>query len=363
MTKVGIGFTGVPWSYQQTLELVKYADEKNFDTAWMAEDYFTRNAPAVLGAWAAETKKVKLATGILPIFTRHVALGAMTAATLDEISGGRAIFGLGYGLTQLMTVSMGFAKPPAIAAIREYCEAFKLIMKGENVNYDGSYVKCKNVKLGISPLRSKVPIYLAANQQRMLRLAGEVADGVLLTAGTTPEHVAYAYDRIAEGAKTAGRNKDDVKVTGFVFVAVSEDKNFNGFRDIPLMKVFPAYCLSGEYGELIAELSGYDKTKNRRNPRGAGGGRPQQGRFVRRRAHGQHHERHGNPGPGEVEAEGVRQGRGRQVRPHHLPDRWGPKARSRDRSLGLGQRLATFHPKAFVRAVDAPGVVGRRRST
>ncbi|MDA4135217.1 MAG: LLM class flavin-dependent oxidoreductase [Thaumarchaeota archaeon] len=261
MTKVGIGFTGVPWTYQQTLELVKYADEKSFDTAWMAEDYFTRNAPAVLGAWAAETKKIKLATGILPVFTRHVALGAMTAATLDEISGGRMIFGLGFGLTNLMTVNMGFTKPPAITAIREYSEAFKLIMKGENVNYDGTYVKCKNVKLGITPVRNKVPLYLAANQQKMLRLAGEVADGVLLTAGTTPEHVAYAYDRIAEGAKLAGRNKDDVKVTGFVFVAVSEDKNFNAYRDIPLMKIFPAYCLSGEYGELIADLSGYDKAK------------------------------------------------------------------------------------------------------
>ena len=261
MTKVGIGFTGVPWTYKQTADLVKYADEKGFDAAWMAEDYFTRNAPAVLGAWAAETKNIKLATGILPVFTRHVALGAMTAATLDEISGGRMIFGLGFGLTNLMTVNMGFQKPSPVQAIREYVQAFNMIMKGENVTLDGTYVKCKDVKLGIPTVRSKVPVYIAANQQRMLRLAGEVADGVLLTAGTTTEHIAYAYDRIAEGARIAGRNPDDVRVTGSIFVAVSEDKNFNGYRDIPLMKAFPAYCLSGEYGELIAELSGYDKAK------------------------------------------------------------------------------------------------------
>ena len=261
LTRVGIGFTGVPWSYPQTLELVKYADEKGYDSAWMAEDYFTRNAPVVLGAWGSETKKVKLGTGILPLFTRHVALGAMTAATLDEVNGGRTIFGLGFGLTQLMTVSMGFPKPPALTAIREYCEAFRMILKGENVNYDGQYVKCKNVKLGITPVRNKVPIYLAANQQKMLRLAGEVADGVLLTAGTTPEHVRYAFDKVAEGAKQSGRNKDDINVTGFVFVAASEDKNFNAFHDIPSLRIFAAYCLSGEYGELIADLSDYDRSK------------------------------------------------------------------------------------------------------
>ena len=261
MTKVGIGFTGVPFTYKQTLDLVKLADEKGFDTAWMAEDYFTKGAPPVLGGWASHTKRIKLATGILPVFTRHVALSAMTMAALDEISEGRAIFGLGFGLTNLMTVNMGFPKPPVIPAIREYCEAFRMLLKGENVNYDGKYVRCTNVKLGITPVRAKIPIHLAANQQRMLRLSGEIADGVLLTAGTTPEHVKYAYDRIAEGAKVAGRNPNDVAVSGFIFVAASEDKNFNPATEIPSMKIFAAYCLSGEYGELIADLSNYDKTR------------------------------------------------------------------------------------------------------
>jgi 5,10-methylenetetrahydromethanopterin reductase len=261
LAKVGIGFTGIPFSYQQTLELVKQADKKHFHSAWMAEDYFTKNAPAVLAAWASSTKIVQIATGILPIFTRHVALSAMTMATLDEISGGRAIFGLGFGITPLMTVNMGFQKPPVIAAIREYCEAFRMILKGENVNYNGKYVKCANVKLGFKPVRDRIPIYLAANQSRMLRLAGEVADGVLLTAGTTPEHVKYAYEQISEGASSAGRDPSDIQVSGFVFVAASESKQFDAYRDIPSMRVFAAYCVSGEYGELIADLSGYDKSK------------------------------------------------------------------------------------------------------
>jgi len=259
LNRAGIGFTGIPFTYDETLRLVKYADKKGLNSAWMAEDYFTKVAPAVLAGWASATKQIRLATGIIPVFTRHVALGAMTMATLDEMSGGRAIFGLGFGLTPLMTINMGFPKPPALQAIREYVEAFRMILSGENVNYDGKFVRCKNVKLGFKPIRNRIPVFLAANQQRMLRQAGEIADGVLLTAGTTPEHVRYAYEQIAEGAKTAGRKPDDVQVSGFVFVAASEKKDFDAFKEIPLMRIFAAYCISGEYGELIADLSGYDK--------------------------------------------------------------------------------------------------------
>jgi alkanesulfonate monooxygenase SsuD/methylene tetrahydromethanopterin reductase-like flavin-dependent oxidoreductase (luciferase family) len=242
---VGIGFTGIPFTYRDTLELVKLADEKGLRSAWMAEDYFTKSSPVVLGAWASQTHKIQLATGILPLFTRHVALSAMTMATLDEISGGRSVFGLGFGLTPLMTINMGFQKPPAITAIKEYVITFRKILAGENVTIDGKYVKCKNVKLQIKPLRDRIPVFIAANQRRMLRLAGEIADGVLLTAGTTPEHVRYAYEQIMEGARSVGRSIDEIQIAGFVLTAVSNDKKFNALMT----------SLSFESSQRIASLA------------------------------------------------------------------------------------------------------------
>ncbi len=169
-----------------TLEVAKLADQRGLDSIWVTESTLApgRDAVSILGAMAATTSKIKLATGIINIFTRTPTLIASTVATIDEISNRRAILGLGTGHAYPITNwhSVKFDKP--LTRAREYVETIRRILKGERVDYEGRTVKIRGFKLAIAPPRKEVPIYLAAVGPGTARLAGEVGDGVLITMNT-----------------------------------------------------------------------------------------------------------------------------------------------------------------------------------
>jgi 5,10-methylenetetrahydromethanopterin reductase len=221
MKRLGLGFSGTPFSVKEILDHVQLADQLNFDSVWIAEDYYYRDAVSYLVASATVTKNIKLALGVINPYTRNLALIAMTAATLDELSEGRLLLGMGTGVRFMEDMGVTMGKP--LSSMKETVEILRRILRKEKVTYHGANFHLKDVKLGFEPVQKRIPVYLAAIGPKMLQLAGEIYDGVLLTAASSPTYVEYALDHIAKGATKAGRNLEDVDVASYIICAMSKD--------------------------------------------------------------------------------------------------------------------------------------------
>jgi 5,10-methylenetetrahydromethanopterin reductase len=167
-------------SMHEVLSFAKIADKnKDIDSLWIPESW-GREAFASLGAVSQVTRNVKLGTAIINIYSRTPATIAMAATTLDMLSGNRTIIGLGASTPAIVENLHGikFGKP--IGRMREYIECIRAMLKGDKVNYNGTYVKVNDFKLLYKPQRESIPIFLACINSNMISLASDVADGVLL---------------------------------------------------------------------------------------------------------------------------------------------------------------------------------------
>jgi alkanesulfonate monooxygenase SsuD/methylene tetrahydromethanopterin reductase-like flavin-dependent oxidoreductase (luciferase family) len=219
---IGVGLDarlGLPLA--QLRELGREAADLGFDSAWTpaggAPDAFH-----VCSGWATASNN-RLTTGISVVPAARmwtVPALAMQAATVGEISGGRFILGIGTGgYGDAFWKSVKMPNRP-LAVMRDYLTTLRRLLAGETVTYDGPAVKLAGVSVGRFP---RVPVYLAALGPQMLRLAGECADGVCLN-WCAPEQIAWSRDRIAEGAKKAGRDPSEIKVSMYIRVCVDEDE-------------------------------------------------------------------------------------------------------------------------------------------
>jgi len=264
MERVGIGFTGAPSPVEEMVEYVRLAEKSGFESAWMAEDYFLRDAVSPLACFALATKKIKVAVGVINPYSRNSAVIAETIATIDELSGGRAILTLGTGVPPLIE-QMGIKYERPLAIMRESVHAVRELLAGEEVTFQGRAINLKNVTLGVNPyffllehfkpIRSRIPIYVAAIGPKMLQLAGEIGDGVLLTAGCSPQYVKYAVENIKIGAKKADRDPNEIDVATYVLYSVSKTGRVNN----KAMKGFLAYALSYSDPKYL-KMSGFDET-------------------------------------------------------------------------------------------------------
>ncbi len=174
---LGIGFTGTPEQNKATIEKVKIAEEVGVEAVFTAETW-GRDQFSLLTQLALQTEKIKLGSGIAPVFGRSPAVLAMTFATLDELSGGRMIIGLGTSGARVVEHWHGepFEKP--LRRLREYCEIINLIMSGEKVFYEGEIFQLeRGFKLLFEPVRNHIPIYIASISPKSMEQTGEVADG------------------------------------------------------------------------------------------------------------------------------------------------------------------------------------------
>lgn len=152
---------------------------KNVDSIWIPESW-GREAFSSLGAMSQVTKKVKLGTSIISIYARTPATAAMAATTLDILSCNRTILGLGVSSEAIVLGWHGVKFIDPLERMREYIDCIKLIVKGEKVRYDGRFFEIKNFKLVYEPRRTKIPIYIAAINKKMILLSCTQAEGVLL---------------------------------------------------------------------------------------------------------------------------------------------------------------------------------------
>jgi F420-dependent oxidoreductase-like protein len=195
----------------ETLRLATEAERLGFSSVWAAEAYGS-DAVTVLSWIAGQTGRIGLGAGVLQIPARTPAMTAMTAATLDMLSGGRLLLGLGVSGPQVSEGWHGvrFAQP--LARTREYVDIVTLALSRHRVRYDGAHFQLplpdgpgKALHLMLHPVREHIPIYLAAIGPRNLELAGEIADGwlaVLLATDHAAEQLAHLAAGRAKAAKT-----------------------------------------------------------------------------------------------------------------------------------------------------------------
>src|SRR6202048_4092792 len=208
-------------SFPEAVELAQRAEALGFDSVWMPEAYGT-DAVSILGALAARTERIKLGTGIINVFSRTPALLAQTAATLDLISGGRFILGLGTSGHQVISGwhGMAFDRPllrmrETIAIVRQVLRRDRLLFEGEVFHLD------KGLKLLARPVRAAVQISLATLTPGGLRLTGEVADGWIPTL-FSPGHMDLFRPSLEAGARIAGGSLDSPSALPRVPVSLGE---------------------------------------------------------------------------------------------------------------------------------------------
>jgi len=207
----------------ETCELIKLAEAQEIDYAWIADESPSppyRDVFVAITSASLNTNKIKIGTGVCNPYTRHPAMLAVAVASLNEIAGSRIILGLGPGGSlSLAPLGMRMWYKP-IRAIKESFKIIRGMFEGNKVNIEGELFKAINCKLGID-LKRKPQIYLAARGPQMLEIAGELADGVLLTAPL--ESIKFAIDMMKLGAEKSNRSVGEIDIANWLPFAVSED--------------------------------------------------------------------------------------------------------------------------------------------
>jgi F420-dependent oxidoreductase-like protein len=228
------------------LAVVQEAERLGYDSAWAAEAYGSDTA-TVLAWLAAGTSRIKLGSAIFQMPARSPAMTAMTAATIDQLSGGRMVLGLGTSGPQVAEGWHGQRFGRQLQRTREYVAVVRLALARERVEYHGETLELplpegpgKPLKLMISPVQERIPIYLAAIGPKNTALAGEIADG-WLPIFFSPEHVGEVRELLEEGARRAGRSLDGFDIAPTVNTYISDDRT--GARD--RMRPFLALYIGG----------------------------------------------------------------------------------------------------------------------
>lgn len=197
------------------VDWIARADDLGFGGVWVADSQsIFRDAFMALALFAKHTRQMELATGVTNVITRHPAVLAHSFATLAELSGGRAVLGIGVGESAIHTIGQ---KPSKLQRLEEVIRVIRLLLSGETAHFDG-----QDLKVGWPP--REVPIVIACTGPKSLQLAGRIADGVLFQVGADPALVRYAQKNIALGAEQAGRKLADIKLYQRLACGVAEDR-------------------------------------------------------------------------------------------------------------------------------------------
>lgn len=214
--KFGIGLAG-GFEPSRLRRIAALAERLGFSHLWVADEGLHRNVYATLTLAALSTSTIGLGTAVTNPYTRHPALTAAAIATVDELSGGRVILGLGAGGSGPRVLGMERRRP--VATVRDAVAIVNALTSGGRVEYQGDAVSF-NGALDFAPVR-RVPILVAARGPRMLRLAGEIADGVIIGGIATPEGIRCALEHVAAGARSVGRRLQDLQVVSWLYTSIA----------------------------------------------------------------------------------------------------------------------------------------------
>ena len=220
--KLGLALPFSPlFSMPQYLALVGQAEAAGYDTLWTGE-VGGGDAVTTMAVLASHTTRANIASGIFPVQTRTPIVLGMTAASLGHMAPGRIRLGLGVSSPIIVNQWNGLPYERPLDQLREAVQIIRAVIAGERVNFEGKFYRIRNFRLMQPPPPKPVPIYLGALGPRMLQLAGEIADGVLLN-WISPESVPQSISQIEIGAKRAGRRVADLEIAAFVRTLVTDD--------------------------------------------------------------------------------------------------------------------------------------------
>jgi F420-dependent oxidoreductase-like protein len=243
---VHLGYWGLGLTRDDQLEIVQEAERLGYDSVWTAEAYGS-DAATILGWIAGQTTKIKIGSAIFQMPARSAAMTAMTAATLDQLSDGRMLLGIGSSGPQVSEGWHGVRFAKQLQRTREYIEVVRMALARERVEFHGESIDLplpdgpgKALKLTIAPVQERIPIYLAAIGPKNTELAGEIADGWIPTL-LSPEHLPQLRESLDAGAAKAGRSLEGFDIAPTVSVFVTDD--LAGARDS--MRPFIALYVGG----------------------------------------------------------------------------------------------------------------------
>ena len=200
-------------------EMIQFSEENGIEYAWITDHYNNRDSFSLLTYIAARTSTIKLGTGVTNPYTRTAAQLASAIATVDETSGGRAVFGIGPG-DKMTFENLGVHWTKPLQTVRETVEVVRRLTLGESVSFDGDVISIKKAKLDLGS--RSVPVYVGAQGPGMLMLAGEIGDGALVNA-SHPRDFEFAVKLLKEGA--AGRDFSQFDVGAYTSFSVAGNRD------------------------------------------------------------------------------------------------------------------------------------------
>jgi len=248
MVRIGIAFTG-GLTPPEIVECVRLAEELGYESAWMTEGH-GGDQFAILAACAVATHRIKLGTAISSVFVRSAPTIAMAAATVDHLSGGRFILGLGSSHRVQVEGEHGLAFVQPVQRLRETIEFVRALIRDGTASHHGQTIKIERFDLWFSPRRREIPLYVAALFAPLLEACGEMADGVILT-WSTLEAARRATAFVAAGAHRAGRRGEDVEIVSLLpcYVAATRAEARDHMR--PSVALYAGFF--PRYNRLLAE--------------------------------------------------------------------------------------------------------------
>jgi 5,10-methylenetetrahydromethanopterin reductase len=232
----------------------RVAEDCGFESLWVTERYFHEETFSMLGYLAAATRVLRLGVGVVNPYTRSPALSAMAAATLDRLSGGRFVLGLGRSERDVVEDRMGIPYGEPRATLGAAVRTIRTLLAGERVA-GGPAPFDLHAKLALRPIQARLPIYLAAIGRPALRLAGAIADGVLLNAYVPVGYIPWAVQHVHDAARDAGRDPVEVEIA--CMIVVREGPDLDRLRPGLRARVARLLC-EPHVGEILCQTGGFD---------------------------------------------------------------------------------------------------------
>lgn len=245
-----LGFGQVPTEeLAKHVDLIAWAEQVGFDSAWVADQTLFRDPYALLLLASGATQGIRLGLAVTNPYTRHPTMTARHAAAVAEVSGGRAVLGLGAGNRRELIDPLRLDGGATAARIRETVEIVHRLMAGERLDYRGDHYSVEGIGLDFPPTQA-LPVYVAGRGRRVLEVAGAVADGAIVGGLCSPGGIRYAREAIARGAASTGRSLDDLALVSWVTCVVTSDAAAARAKAAPMV----AHVMGGAPADLFDHL-------------------------------------------------------------------------------------------------------------
>ncbi len=221
----GFDFIFIPAGpVHETVEFVQLGEQLGYRCAWLPDQTFHRDPFVLLGLCAQATRRIGLGLGITSPFTRLPAQIARAAGVIDEVAHGRFRLGLGTGNLYTVLRPLGIELKNATARLRSAATIIRGLLAGESVTFHDHESGVQGVKLDFVPPRPSIPLYIGTRGPKLLELAGEIADGVLVESLFNADGIPYVFDRLRTGAERGKRSLSDVDVVAWQLIQVTDDE-------------------------------------------------------------------------------------------------------------------------------------------